>query len=142
MNVSGSSAVKQQRGYNDRFIEFIELFADIGANEKIFPKTCRTCGKVFQSFPEYIHQTEPVNHCLEDYRDVRDGFGTMQYRHCYCGSTLTINFTEDDYPTLDRFWEMIGKEARDRGKPAREIVGEFREQCNRYIIEHQLPKRT
>jgi hypothetical protein len=61
----------------------------------------------------------------------------MQYRNCTCGSTLVINFTKDEYPLLDRFWEMMGKEAKERGKPLWEVVSEFREQCNRYIMEHQ-----
>ena len=59
----------------------------------------------------------------------------MQYRNCACGSTLVINFTKDVYPLLDRFWEMIGKEAKEREKPVREVVSEFREQCNRYVME-------
>lgn len=115
-------------------MEFIKQFALIGKNSKLFPKRCRTCGKVFESFPEYIQGTSPRDHCLEDYRDV-DGYGTMQYRNCTCGSTLIINFTEDVYPLLDRFWEMIGQEAKRQGKTPRDIVTDFREQCNRYIVE-------
>ena len=49
---------------------------------------------------------------------------------------------EDDYPALDRFREMIGREARDRGTTIRNVVGEFREECNRYVVEHSSPKRT
>jgi hypothetical protein len=119
--------------FNDRFMEFIKQFALIGKNSKFFPKRCRTCGKVFESFPEYIQGTSPRDHCLEDYSDV-EGYGTVQYRNCRCGSTLIINFTEDVYPLLDRFWEMIGQEARRQGKPPREVVLQFREQCNRYIV--------
>ena len=127
--------------YSERYIEYIELFAQIGKNSSLFPKRCHTCGKEFLSFPEYIHGTSPVKHCLEDYRDVSGGLGTMQYRNCDCGSTLTINFTEDEYPLLDRFWEMIGKEAKGKGKPVCEVVLDFREQCNRYITEHHKSVR-
>jgi hypothetical protein len=139
--IVGSHGLKKQdpdTKLNTRFTEFIEQFAHIGQNSMLFPKTCHTCGKEFLSFPEYIHGTEPAKHCLEDCRDVGDGYGTMQYRNCRCGSTLAINFTEDVYPLIDRFWEMIGGEARREGKPVREVVLEFREQCNRYILEEHM----
>ncbi len=122
--------------YDDKFLEFIVLFAKIGTDTRIFPKKCRTCSKVYQSFPDYIRRTSAAKHCLEDYRAVSDGYGTMQYRNCSCGTTLMINFSKDVYPLIDRFWEMIGKESKATGKAVREVVEEFREQCNRYVLEH------
>lgn len=127
-------AVTRSR-YNPKFLKFIELFAKIGANSKIFPKRCATCGEVFRNFPEYIHKTEPVSHGLEDYSGGLDLPRTMQYRNCTCGSTLTILFTKDVYPLLDQFWEMLGLESKSSERPLVEVVTEFREQCNRYIHE-------
>jgi hypothetical protein len=123
--------------YNERFLEFIKLFAQIGSDSRIFPKTCHTCGTVYRSFPEYIHNTSPTAHCLEEYGNAVDANFTMQYRNCDCGSTLTIAFTKETYPLLDRFWEMIGKESKQTGKPVQEVVTEFREQCNRYVVEQE-----
>jgi hypothetical protein len=123
--------------YNERFLEFIKLFGQIGSDSRIFPKTCHTCGTVFRSFPEYIHKTSPTAHCLEEYGTAMDANFTMQYRNCQCGSTLIIGFTKKTYPLLDRFWEMIGKESKVTGKPVREVVTEFREQCNRYVVEQE-----
>jgi hypothetical protein len=37
--------------YNERFLEFIKLFAQIGSDSRIFPKTCHTCGTVYRNFP-------------------------------------------------------------------------------------------
>jgi hypothetical protein len=128
--------------YNERFLEFIKLFAQIGADSRIFPKTCHTCGRVYRSFPEYIHNTSPIAHCLEEYGTAMDANFTMQYRNCDCGSTLTIVFTKKTYPLLDRFWEMIGKESKATGRPLREVVTEFREQCNRYVVEKDDPPRS
>jgi hypothetical protein len=123
--------------YNERFLEFIKLFAQIGSDSRIFPKTCHTCGTVYRSFPQYIHNTSPTAHCLEEYGNSVDANFTMQYRNCDCGSTLTIAFTKETYPLLDRFWEMIGKESKETGKPVQEVVTEFREQCNRYVVEQE-----
>ncbi len=121
--------------YNERFLEFIKLFAEIGSDSRIFPKTCHTCGRVYRSFPEYIHNTTPTSHCLEEYVNSMDANLTMQYRNCNCGSTLAIMFTKQTYPVLDRFWKMLGKVSKETGRPLREVVTEFREQCNRYVVE-------
>jgi hypothetical protein len=121
--------------YNERFLEFIKLFATIGADSRIFPKTCRTCGRVYRNFPEYLQNTTATAHSLEEYGDTLDATFTMQYRNCRCGSTLTVVFTRQTYPLLERFWLMLAKEAKETKKPLREVVSEFRQQCNRYINE-------
>jgi hypothetical protein len=131
----GAQPKKRGFKYNERFLEFIRRFAQIGSDSRIFPKTCHTCGRVYRSFPEYIHNTSPAAHCLEEYGNAMDANFTMQYRNCHCGSTLTIAFTKETYPLLDSFWEMMGKESKATGKPLREVVAEFREQCNRYVVE-------
>jgi hypothetical protein len=123
--------------YNERFLEFIKLFAKIGADSRIFPKTCRTCGRVYRNFPEYLQNTVATAHSLEEYGDTLDATFTMQYRNCRCGSTLTVVFTRQTYPLLERFWHMLAREAKEAGKPLREVVSDFREQCNRYISESE-----
>ena len=128
------SKKRVEHNYNPRFLTFIELFARIGSDSRIFPKRCGTCGALYRNFPEYIHSTEPVAHGLQDYSDVLDVPRTMQFRNCRCGSTLTITFTKEVYPVLDRFWEMLGAESRAKGIPLKEVVSDFREQCNRVII--------
>jgi hypothetical protein len=125
----------REDGYNEKYLEFIKAFAEIGQDSGLFPKTCRTCGNVYKSFPDYINRTSPVAHGLEPYTDSMDVLRTMQYRNCRCGSTLSINFTSDTFPLLERFWEMMGKQSKETGKPVREIVLEFREQCNRFMLE-------
>ncbi len=130
------SRTRKGFNYNPRFLEFIELFAKLEADSRLFPKKCGTCGALFRSFPEYIHSTEPVGHGFEDCSDTLTSPSTMQYRNCSCGSTLAIILTEDVYPILDRFWEMLGKESKETGQHLKEVVSEFRDQCNRYIIAH------
>lgn len=124
--------------YNPKFLKYIELFVKVGADSRIFPKKCATCGQVYRNFPEYIHRTEAVSEGLADYSGVLDLPRTMQYRNCSCGSTLTILFTKDVYPMLDKFWEMLGMEARETNRPQVEVVKEFRQQCNRYIHEMEI----
>jgi hypothetical protein len=127
---------KNSFDYNPRFLEFIELFARIGDDSRLFPKICRTCGQEYKNFPDYIHRTESLAQGLADYSDVLDVPRTMQYRNCRCGSTLAIIFTKDHYPMLDKFWQTLDRESKERGLPILTIVSEFRDQCNRYVIEH------
>ncbi|MBI5568802.1 MAG: hypothetical protein HY914_02555 [Desulfomonile tiedjei] len=121
--------------YNANFLKYIKAFADVGKHSRLFPKKCRTCGHEYADFPQYIQDTLPVGHGLEPYKDSGDALHTMQYRNCRCGSTLSIDLTEDEYPLLESFWEMLGKESKERARPIREVVLEFREQCNRYMSE-------
>jgi len=131
-----SLAVNRRKGgYNKKFLKFIRAFAELGTDSRLFPKKCATCGREYSSFPDYIHRTFPVAHGLEPYKDSSDAIHTMQYRNCRCGSTLCINLTEDDFPLLESLWEMLGRESREQKRPVREIVLEFREECNRYLEE-------
>jgi hypothetical protein len=130
-----SEPVDREKEYNERFLAFIKEFARIGKDSRIFPKTCNTCGRVYASFPEYIQETSPIGHGFEPYTNALNVIRTMQYRHCSCGSTLAILFTAETYPLLESFWEMLGTEAETSGKDLRDVVADFREQCNLYIME-------
>lgn len=138
--MSDSTISESREEYSERFLEYIQAFAEIGKDSGIFPKTCHTCGVTYESFPDYIHRTSPLGHGLEPYTNSLDVLSTMQYRNCLCGSTLAITFTKKNYPMLERFWEMLGKESKATGKPLWDVVGEFREQCNRYIISRRAEK--
>lgn len=124
--------------YNDKFLEFIKLFDAIGKDERLFPKKCSTCGRVYESFSEYLWATMPRGHALEDVTNVMHSPFTMQYRNCSCGSTLVLSLTEEIYPELERFWKMLKDEAEETGKPLKQVVSEFREQCSRYVVERML----
>ncbi|MBI5250456.1 MAG: hypothetical protein HY912_13265 [Desulfomonile tiedjei] len=130
------SILRARIRYNEKYLKYIKAFCEIGIDSRLFPKKCSTCGREYGSFPEYIHETLPLAHGLEPYTDSLDALHTMQYRNCRCGSTLCINLTEDHYPLLESFWEMLGKESKESGRPIRDVVLEFREQCNAYITEN------
>ncbi|HMK37350.1 MAG TPA: hypothetical protein VK463_19910 [Desulfomonilaceae bacterium] len=124
--------------YNERFLEFIKLFDRIGKDERLFPKRCNTCGAEYHSFSEYLQGTTVLGHGLEDVKNVMHAPHTMQYRNCSCGSTLVLPLTADTYPELDRFWNMLQQEAGNTGRTLREVVSDFRDQCNRFILEQLL----
>jgi hypothetical protein len=123
----------------ERFDKFIEGFTRIGAHNKLFPKKCHTCGRVFRSFPEYVHLTYPVKHAMEDCKAVMKKPYTMQYQNCLCGTTLILVLTEETYPELDDLWEALREEAERVDLPLKVIVAHFYEKCTEYIVKRYIP---
>ena len=120
--------------FSELFLPFLRLFEGIRDHEKLFPKECRVCGKTFGSYPEYVRDTFPKGHVLEDCSDVMKRALTMTYRHCGCGNTLILTFTDEVLRALDELWAMLRQEAELTGKPLRQVVKEFGRQCDRYIV--------
>lgn len=126
-------AAEESSQIDPKFAEFMELFALIGSDEKLFPKPCRTCGKVYPSFADFVGGTVAKGHCLEDCSQVMGKPYTMMYRHCECGNTLVLSLTDDVFPELNDFWEMMMQEAEARGIPLRSVVMEFANSCESHL---------
>lgn len=118
---------------------FIRAFAAINTDPKLFPKECRTCNRVFRTFAEYLRETIPKGHVLEDCSDVMSRTYTMVYRHCPCGNTLVLSVTGEVMPELDDFWAAVKDESEQTGKTVREIVMAFTEACDDFIINGREP---
>jgi hypothetical protein len=118
---------------NPHFSEYIELFRSIDDTELLFPKPCRACGRNFGSISDYIGYTSPKGHSIEDASSVMQKPFTMMYRHCACGNTLVLTFTEAIFPQLGDFWSMVEQEAEETGKTVQEVVQEFMEQWERTV---------
>ena len=123
------------------FLEFIQAFKALDHNNALFPKKCRTCGQVFRTYREYVVCTIPKGHVFEDGSEVMGCSWTMLYRHCTCGNTLVLTLTDETFPDLDRFWASLRQLAESTGKPLKEIVHNFREECDRHIQRDDLPKQ-
>jgi len=128
--------------YDEHFPEFIRLFAGLDRNEKLFPKECRTCGRKFTSLGHYLTLTTAKGHQLEDCKEVMGRPFTMMYRHCACGNTLILTFTQEILPALDEFWAMLQKQAELSGVPFKEVVTDFSRQLDHYIIARYCSSKT
>lgn len=122
--------------YNEQFLKFIKLLAQMDRNEKLFPKPCRACGTTFDSFAEYLSATVPKGHTWEDCEEVMKKPFTMLYRHCTCGNTLVLSLTEETFPMLREFWAMLHAEAEKSQRPLKDVVKEFSEQCDQYMFDN------
>lgn len=126
--------------YNDCFLEFFELFSEVDEVETLFPKECRVCGTTFAGMAEYCCATMPKGHCFEDCRGMNATTPFMMvYRHCTCGNTLVMTLTEKAFPDLDAFWEMLHEEAEKSGRSLKEVVEDFADQCDCYLLSLNNP---
>ena len=135
-----SGRENEENRYNPRFLKFLQAFAAIDNDEKLFPKTCRTCGRTFPSLSAYLQGTVAKGHSLEDCEDTMRMPYTMTYRHCSCGNTLVLTFTADTYPLLRDLWVALREEAARDGKALNEVVADFSAQWERYILTHGSTK--
>ncbi len=110
---------------NSFFRRTIDLFDAVDHHEKLFPKVCKTCGKTFPDLSTYINETKPKGHTMDDCSEVMGKQFTMLYRHCLCGNTLVLTFTEDIFPLLAVFWSTMEEEARSCGMTLKDFTAEF-----------------
>ncbi|HMK33713.1 MAG TPA: hypothetical protein VK463_01510 [Desulfomonilaceae bacterium] len=121
--------------YNERFLEFMRLFADMDTDENLFPRECRVCGTHFGSIREYFCATIPKGHCFENYcKPGADSGFMLLYRHCKCGNTLVLTLKEKEFPELNSFWQMLREEADDSERSLKEVVSDFADQCDCYLL--------
>lgn len=115
------------------FRESAELIVRPHENGDLFPKECRTCGRVYANLGEYVFRTEPKGHVFEDCSEAMGKPYTMVYRHCGCGNTLVMTLTAENSPHLERFWAILAKCAQDRNKPIVKIIEEFRTYFDAFV---------
>ncbi len=124
---------KDLSALNGELARYMELFACLGGQGKLFPKYCRTCGRKYNDFVDYVVGTVAKAHCLEDCSEVMGRPFTMMYRHCRCGNTLVLTITDEEMPSLDDFWEAVARTSEACQKPRKSILLDFALQCEIHL---------
>lgn len=127
------SAAEELDALNGDLLRFMEFFFSIGSHENLFPKYCKTCGKKYQNFMDYVSGTIAKAHCLEDCSDVMGRPYTMMYRHCQCGNTLVLSITDAELPVIQDFWNAVARTSEARGVSPKSVVLEFALQCETHL---------
>jgi hypothetical protein len=123
----------------DRFVAFIQEIDKLAGDERLFPRSCRVCGKNFRTLAEYLCATVPRGHCYDDCRTMRPRPFMMVYRHCTCGNTLVLSVDDQVFPVLDLFWKMLEEESERTGQSLKEVVSDFAVQCDCYLLSQNNP---
>jgi hypothetical protein len=112
----------------------MRLLVETGTIARLFPRECRVCGTTFADLSEYCCATKPRAHCFEDCRSLSAEPFMMLYRHCNCGNTVVMTLTENAFPELNAFWEMLQDEAEQSNRSLKEVVADFARQFDRYLF--------
>lgn len=77
--------------------------------EKLFPKTCHSCGNLFASPRDFFENTSPIGSVISydandnDWKPA-DPLGTFGFFNCTCGNTLTLG---TDGMQLQELWSAM-----------------------------------
>jgi hypothetical protein len=139
MDESATIVEEHEPRYHPVFLEFFHLLLHIDKSDQLFPKPCRVCGTSFTSLAEYLSSTVPKGHTWEDCEEVMGKPFTMLYRHCTCGNTLVLTLTDKTFSQLRDLWHMLRGEAESSGRPIQEVVHDFAEQCDDFMLDAYSP---
>jgi hypothetical protein len=131
--VDEAKSLDFERTRDQVFSSFVQQFSIMNNNRNIFPKKCRTCGKVYESLYQYLCDTEAKAQSLEDAGEIMGKSSTMIYRNCSCGNTLVVTVTDQILPSITDFWRELRRMAEIQGKPLKEVVTLFVEDWERQI---------
>ena len=90
-----------------------------------FPVQCGTCGKVFESFDQFVRLTVPVGApCSFD--GESDPIGVLSYVNCSCNSTLALRCEDMTAEQHQAFFAAVTREMQLTQKSSDEILAELR----------------
>ena len=107
--------------------------------ERLFPKTCTTCGRAYANLREYIRDTEPLGAPVSYDADARDWnpanpLGAMVMANCACGSTLALTSTGMDLERLHAVMAWLRAETQAHGVRPSEILARLRERVRQEVL--------
>jgi len=111
---------------NKRKNKFVEMILDSCENQ--FPKKCSCCGRIYETFSEFLENTSLPNHSkdhslqlinFKEYKDV------IALRNCRCGSTISIQCVINP-KEKNELMQFIVEEAKRQNVEMEEIALQLR----------------
>jgi len=91
--------------------------------ESQFPTTCKSCGRGFADFLDYVRATRPIG-LIPDMDPDDDPLGLLSLANCNCGNTLALKCESLEMHT--RFIDALEKESAASGRSLADILVEIR----------------
>ncbi len=112
---------------------------------KKFPKRCKCCGKLYNSFAEYLYNTthagKPISYDAEMGKWQPDKpMGTLSMAHCSCGTTMAISSIGMNLVTLWRLMNWARKEIKKRGIEMSELLEDLRNKIDKSVLHDERKK--
>jgi hypothetical protein len=107
-----------------------------------FPKECRSCGKRYESFAEFIRNTtyvgKPLSYDAErdDWQPARP-LGTIGLANCSCGSTLAISSSRMNLITYWRLMNWARKEIKHQEITSNDLLEDLRRKIDQSVLEDE-----
>lgn len=116
--------------------EELENFIDpvISMCNEQFPRKCRSCGREFADFPDFISRTRPVG-APQCSRETEDPLGLLSYVNCECGSTVVLSCADE--AAHARFKEALDAAAKRTGQDKKKILSALRDEVRLRMLRKQ-----
>jgi hypothetical protein len=120
------SAAEPSGSVASRFERLLEIA--LAHSNRSHPRSCRTCGRLFEDLRAYFEATTTVGtpQCY-DLPDPNASIGTLALVNCACGTTLGIHadvFNAVEYP---EFLALLDQESHATGAPPSEVLEHLRQ---------------
>jgi len=114
--------------------------------ERKFPMACSSCRHRFASLKEYLEYTSPLGNPISYDAEAgnwrpREPMGTLAFRNCRCGTTLTIGTDGMGLVTLWRLLRWAKKESSSRGVGLSELLADLRRKIYQQVLNEAQPAK-
>jgi hypothetical protein len=107
--------------------------------ESLFPRTCPTCGRQFDTLRDYLQNTthldSPVVYDSLEQGVPGDPLGPMSMANCRCGTTITVSALEMPYPLLMKLMWWALKETQRRQISMRDLLRHIRDRIDEQTLK-------
>lgn len=103
-----------------------------------FPRNCKKCGKVYNTYKEFLLNTtrvgNPVPHD-DDEKLPKKPIGTYTYYNCDCGTTMLLGSRGMSLATIFNLMLWGRKERKKRGLSLEEFLLYVRETVDKKVMD-------
>ncbi len=104
-----------------------------------FPKECPCCGRRYETFADYLRNTEHLGEPIsfdadEGDWEPRKPLGTLSMANCACGTTLAIDASGLRLPLLWRMMRWARRETSARGVTTSVLLSDLRERIDAAVL--------
>lgn len=107
--------------------------------ERLFPKTCGNCGRVYPTLRDYMLSCKPLGPVivydaeLEDW-NPEDPIGAVAQANCPCGNTLALGTNGMSLSAMRAALDWVRGETKSRGVSYQELLGRIRSLIREQVL--------
>lgn len=109
--------------------------------ERLFPRKCHCCGKVFQSYQDFIINTNQLAEPVTYDQDFFEGkmkisfLGVLKFHNCECGDTIALKSYEPNPIKMLEIMLWVRSEHRRTGKTINEMLKYYNSKVNELVLK-------